>query len=197
MNIEYKYPNAVIYDIFYQSRRLYTGSSINFPKRKRDHKYGYNNKTTTLYKKMKEENIDFKDLQFIIYKEYPCNNIKNLRIEEGICIKNLKPEFNIKIDGRTVKEYTEDNKEKRKKYYEKKKENRKDYQKIYYEKNKEKYQNYNQIYYKENKEKLKNYKKNEYEKKKEKIICECGIEYCKINKIRHEKSKRHIELLKK
>jgi len=204
MDLNYKYPNSVIYNIWYQGRRLYTGSSVDFPQRKRGHKSSYNNnKDRPLYRKLKEKNIQFEDLQFIIYKEFPCNDLKELRKEEGKCIKELKSEFNENIAGRTKKEYQKDNKEKLKEYQneyqENNKEKLKEKRKEYCEKNKEYQKEYFKEYQKDNKEKIKEYQ-NEYygvnkEKLKEKIICECGIEYTKHHKARHEKSQKHINYM--
>ena len=81
----------------------------------------------------------------------------------------------------------------------------KDYKSEYYEKNIDNLRNYSKEWYKKNKEKalinVHNYNKNNrdkiLEKKKEIIICECGINYTYTNKLRHQKSKKHIDIISK
>ena len=82
--------------------------------------------------------------------------------------------MNVKIAGRTQKEYDEDNKEKRKEFY---------------ETNKDKILENNKEYYEANKEKMQEYQK-------EKITCECGSIVCKIILARHKRSVKHQEFLK-
>jgi hypothetical protein len=90
-----------------------------------------------------------------------CNSKDEQLKLEGKYIRELNC-VNLKIAGRTKKEWYDDNKE------------------IENDKCKE--------YYKENKEKIQ-------KQQSEKCFCQCGNYYTKSNKIRHEKSIRHLKLL--
>jgi len=63
--------------------------------------------------------------------------------------------------------------------------------KAYNEKNKEKLKDYHKAY----REKSKKYYEKHKEKGKEKFTCECGGKYTRINKLTHEKTKKHIDYL--
>ena len=89
---------------------------------------------------------------------------------------------------------TEYNKEKRKEEYEKNKEKYQETQKKYYEKNKEKYQEYQKEYRETNKERIQEHYKENWSIK---MTCECGCTFTAKNKIRHDKTKMHLNLLKK
>jgi len=103
---EYIYPNAVIYTAKYRNRLLYVGSCEDYEDRIYNHeKTYYSKKNRPLYNKLYEENILFEDLIFNIFEKFPCNDKKDLTKREGIIQKIFKPEFNIKIEGRTKKEY--------------------------------------------------------------------------------------------
>ena len=107
--------------------------------------------------------------------------------------------------------YREQNKEKRaqynKEYCEKNKEEISQQRKLFYEENKQKILIDKKTYYKDNKEKIALKKKEYYEKNKEKIneinekkrkvkyTCDCGSTLRKVDKNRHEKSKKHQNFL--
>ena len=99
-----------------------------------------------LYKAMNE----FKAENFYInlLEEFEYNDIKQLRREEGKFIKIIKPELNVNVAGRTIKEYNEDNKQKLRLY-----------RKLYYRDYRLKHQEY-----------LKQYRRNYYNNKKSNII---------------------------
>ena len=67
----------------------------------------------------------------------------------------------------------------------------------YYEENKDKIREQQQNYYEENKDKIREYKQNYYEENKEKVKCECGCEVCKVSLLKHKKTKKHINLIKR
>ena len=58
--------------------------------------------------------------EIILIKDYPCNSRKELEIEEGKYHRGNEC-INKNVAGRTKQEYREDNKEKKKIYYEKNK----------------------------------------------------------------------------
>jgi hypothetical protein len=93
---------------------------------------------------------------------------------------------NKKIEGRTPKEYYEDNKEKLNKI-----------NKEYYENNKERLNKIKKEYAEKNKETIQEYKKMYYEKNKEKVICECGGCFEKCNLNRHQQTEKHKRYFKK
>ena len=88
-------------------------------------------------------------------------------------------------------------------YREKNKEQIKERHRQWYEKNKEKIQEYKHQYGIKNKEQIKERSHQWREKNKEKIhkrinkvcLCECGKEYTLTNKLRHEKSKFHLNFI--
>ena len=69
------------------------------------------------------------------------------------------------------------------------------YQKEYYETNKEKFTDYNKDYYIDNKDKAKAYYEANKDKLKEKFECDCGGHYTNINKLKHQKTSKHIKYL--
>jgi hypothetical protein len=87
---------------------------------------------------------------------------------------------------------TEYNKQTRKELYEKYKDRNKETQKKYYEKNKEKYKEYQEEYREINKEKIQEHYKENWSIK---MTCECGCIFTTKNKIRHDKTKMHLNLL--
>jgi len=128
--------------------------------------------------------IDKGDYQIFLIESFPCNSRDELRSREGQIIRKYKSEsecVNIRIDGRTKKEYRLDNKvaiqEKDKQYRLDHKEKAKEYMKEYIEYNKEKIKEYS-------------------EKNKVKITCICGSCFRKVDKNRHERTKKHQSFLK-
>ena len=62
-------------------------------------------------------NNDWDNWYIKLYEEYPCDNREQLCKREGEVIR-LIGTLNSRIEGRTNKEWYNDNKEKKKKYYE-------------------------------------------------------------------------------
>ena len=118
-----------------------------------------------------------------LYELYPCNSKEELCKKEGEIIR-LIGNLNIRVEGRTRKEYRKDREEKIKKYREDHKEGLTEYQKEYSVK-----------YWKENKEELQIKHKNNYEKNKIKITCECGRVVNKHSLNLHTKSIYHTNFL--
>ena len=138
-------------------------------------------KNYRLYKLMNEIGFERFRIQLII--DYPCEDIYQLTQKEGEYIR-LMGTLNKRIEGRTKKEYRENNKDKIKEYYENNKDKIKEVKKEYYEKNKDKVKEY----YENNKDKI---------KIKIKINCDCGCEVAKCQLNRHMKTKKHIKLIEK
>ena len=108
-----KYENGKIYCIRnWVDDDIYVGSTTQaLSKRFQKHKDILTTfkKDRKLYSKMNELGID--KFYIELYEEYPCNNVEQLRRREGEIIRNLKPVLNKQIEGRTLGEWIEDNKE--------------------------------------------------------------------------------------
>ena len=179
--IDERYKRGMIYTIrnIKDDAMIYVGSSINnlskrFHKHKTDCKI---NKKYNLYSYIVDN--DWDDWYIELYEAYPCNNKKQLNRREGQVIREIGT-LNKKIEGRTYKEYREDNADKIK-----------EYQKIYCENNREKRNENRKIYRENNKEKLK--KQEKYQ-----LCCNiCGAFSLKHHLIRHQKSKKCMEVASK
>ena len=164
------YSHGKIYKITNEvNDEIYIGSTcLKLTERFRGHKKSIKKYINfPLYKCINEIGIEKFKIELI--ENFPCNNNKELEQKEGEYIRQLGT-LNKHIEGRTRKErnknFRQNNKEK--------------YKEKILEKAKE--------YYKNNKEKIK-------ERKKENIICECGCEVKKYNLKKHQKTKRHLNLI--
>jgi len=138
---------------------------------------------------MSKQILDRGDYEMILIKDYPCNNRRELELEEGKYMRENEC-INIKIPGRTKKEYYEEHKEKlslqMKQYREEHKKEISEKSKEHYEKNKDKIKQKVKEYRKEHREHL-NKKSNEYRKKKRE----------ELNKKQNEKRKENKEEINK
>ena len=119
------------------------------------------NKNIPLYKLI--NNVGFERFRIQLIEDFACNDKYELRQREGHYIRELSKNLNKKIEGRTVKQYYKENKEKilkrDKEYRDKNQEKIKETNKQYREDNKEKILDYKKQYYKDNKEKIKETRK--------------------------------------
>jgi len=136
-------------------------------------------------------NNNWDDWYIELYEEYSCENKEQLCKREGEIIREIGT-LNTRIEGRTLKEYTEDNKDdisiKQKAYRENNKDKSRKYFKERYEQNKDEILEYYKERYGQNKDNISI-------KNKEKITCECGCISTKINLSRHKKSQRHLNAI--
>ena len=136
-------------------------------------------------------NNNWDDWYIELYEEYPCENKEQLCKREGEVISEIGT-LNTRIECRTLKEYTEDNKDKitikQKTYRENNKDKSRKYFKERYEQNKDEILEYCKERYGQNKDKISI-------KNKEKITCECGCISTKINLSRHKKSQKHLNAI--
>ena len=136
-------------------------------------------------------NNNWDDWYIELYEDYPCENKEQLCKREGEVIRDIGT-LNTRIEGRTLKEYTEDNKDKiaikQKTYRENNKDKSREYFKERYEQNKDEILEYCKERYGQNKDDI-------AIKNKEKITCECGCISTKINLSRHKKSQRHLNAI--
>ena len=157
----------------------YVGHTTDFIRRKYEHKKRCCNENQEAYNlkvyKCIREHGGWSNWSMIEIEKYPCNDSNEATARERYWLENLKPTLNCQIPNRSKKEYYEENKE-----------HLKEYNKVWNEKNKE----YKKEWYELNKEKIK-------EKNYEKFTCDCGGKYTRINKLRHEKTKKHLAYFSK
>lgn len=146
------------------------------------------------------EKIGFERFRIELIENYPCEDKYQLRQKEGLWIRQLGT-LNIKIEGRTRKEYNDEHKEQRKERYEnnkdiileKQKEYRGNNREVILEKQKEYREN------EDNKDKIKNIQHKWYLENKnsfsEKVKCECGCEVNRSSLLNHKKTKKHLDLI--
>jgi hypothetical protein len=183
---------------------VYVGSTTNFTRRKCQHKSNiYNENDTAKYNlkvyKTIRENSGIWDMK--PYKEYPCKNKTQLKIEEERIRRELNAELNSNSCGIGF-DYT-DKKVWHKQYQIINKENKVEYDKHRYIKNKDKIKKNTNKYYYDNKDKIaerdKQYRiKNKTkisERQNEKVTCKCGCIVSKGNLSQHKKTKKHLKLM--
>lgn len=117
--------------------------------------------------------LDCEDYKMELVEEYPCNNKEQLAKKEGEYVKNNKC-VNIRVEGRTMKEWYEDNKT-RLNQYDRERNKKRDKQKEkerkenYRKNNPEKVKECQKKWDEKNKEKRQQYEKNYRETKKQNI----------------------------
>jgi hypothetical protein len=211
--MDLKYQRGKIYTIRCKTdeSKIYVGSTIEtlssrMSKHRADSKMQHK-KNRILYQIVDK---DWSNWYIELYENYPCNNLEELLKREGEVIREIGT-LNKVINGRTNKQYKEDNKEKLdkyykeyfKEYYENNKEKKLDYAKEYRENNKEKIAEILEEYRENNKEKIKEQNNKYYEENKEKInhkkkiysteliTCDCGAIISKGCLTKHLKRKIH------
>jgi uncharacterized protein with NAD-binding domain and iron-sulfur cluster len=197
----------------------YIGSTFNklhkrFQTHKRDFKYWLKNKA-------KRTNFSI----FPYFEKYGIENFKIIKIKSYNVIRTHKKDHkhlwayetfwisktknccNIQLPFNPLKKQAQ--KECNKKYRDKHKEYYKEYYKKYNEENEDKIKEYNKKYYEKNLVKIKKYrdehkeyhKKKYYDKIKEKnkikFTCACGSTVRNCQKLRHFKTKKHINFCQK
>jgi len=167
-----KYENGKIYMIESLSSNLvYYGSTCSeLCKRLSKHVYAFNHSKGESTASKVLCNADHK---IILVEYFPCNTREELTARESHYIRNNEC-VNKNIPGRTIKEWYNDNREEVLRKQKIISSNR-------YENNKESIKEWHKNYYEENKEKY-------YEK----IICGCGGKYNYTSKIKHSKTRKHI-----
>lgn len=163
------YQNAKIYKIVCNNTgKQYIGSTTQkfLSQRLAQHKSIQNHSCKS------REIIEGGNYSIVLVELCPCNSKDELHKRERHFIETLDC-INKIIPGRTQKEYYEENKERVL-----------EQQKEYYKANKEHLCERKKEYYEDNKE-----------KKNEKHNCECGGKYTTVHKLRHMKSKKHLDYL--
>jgi group I intron endonuclease len=161
-----------------------------------------------LYKMMKEFGAEKFFIELV--QEAPCESLEQLLKVEGEYIRKYAT-LNGRIAGRTTKEWTDDNKDKKKEmdkaYREQNAEHVAEYKKAWREENRERIKIMKQQYYQQHKEEINQKVRDRYrEKAQEKqqqhkeqiktsttVPCECGLSYTRSHKSCHYKTKIHAQ----
>jgi len=157
---------------------FYIGSSVDMKKRIGGHKSSCKNPNSKEYNKKVykfiRNNGGWDNWLFETLLEVQVESKKELRKKyERKFQLDLLPKLNVRVEGRTIKQYYIDNKEERTKYF-----------KEHYEDNKEERIKKSKEYNEKHKEEI-------LKKANQKIKCECGGKYTHQNKSIHNKSKKH------
>ena len=184
-----RYNNGKIYSIrSHQTDDVYIGSTcMLLSKRLYQHKINYK---CWLVKTQPYECSSFKlakfdDCYIELVEDYPCENKQQLNRREGELIRATQC-VNKFIAGRTLKEYCEENKDKRKANSKK-----------HYEKNKEHLLLKQKQYQEKNKEHIKHMAQQRYEKNKADLlsVVTCEVCNCQVKKnylTKHNKTQKHL-----
>ena len=191
------YSKTIIYKIQHETKLdlLYVGHTIEFSRRQTYHKSQVKMNTKKLYQ-MIRDNGGWESFKMTPIMEFPCENKIQACIQEEKCRIELNanmntisainnPEKQKETSRKYKKEHHEEILEKGKIYYQNHKEERKAYRESIAEEQKE----YKKEWRAKNKDKIN-------QRLLKKIMCTCGVEYTFCNKIRHEKTKFHINKLK-
>lgn len=146
-----------------------------------------------LYKAFNEIGVDHFYIELI--ENYPCENIEQLLAREGHYIRNFNTHtngYNKRVEGRTDKEYYQNNKEqiaqKNKEWRDTHKHLLQQYFKDRYKENKVQVLEKRRHYRDENKEQIRI-------RANAKIQCDCGCEVSYANLAKHKQSTKHTRLM--
>lgn len=204
------YQEGKIYKIYNTiNDDIYVGSTcLKLCERMRNHRSSVNHSRYidyNIYKAFREHGVENFYIELI--EKCPCHDKDELRKKEGEYIRKLRPTLNMRIAGRTTKEYYNEHKEYLAQVIKEYRENNKDYiremQKQYYKNNKDSLMEMAKQYRETNKELIREKKKQSYEHNKEAIreyrsetiTCECGCIVTKHHLLRHKRSAKHQQLM--
>jgi Tat protein secretion system quality control protein TatD with DNase activity len=203
MDCDNKYQHGKIYKLTSsETTDIYIGSTKQpLCKRLREHKDDYTSFLKGRFHYVSSfDLIKYVDCKIELIKEYPCNSKKELEREEGYYQRKMKC-VNMRIAGRTDKEWRDDNKEEIRERKKKYRENNKE--KIKAHKSKKCICECGREYAHDHKARHERTKIHQdyingiiKAHKYQKCICECGMQYTHNHKARHEKSKIHQDYIK-
>ena len=179
-----KYQKGKIYKIWSPTlEEFYVGSTVQaLYKRMGDHRKDAkqtHNQNNKLYATMNEVGVHCFHIELI--EEYPCNSKAELERRKGELIRQLQPQLNTDIAGRTAKEYYIDNKERIldriKAYQQSHKEQITEINAIYHNKNRDAILDKKQEYYAQNKPHILEYQSQYRHKHKTKLNSSCKEYY--------------------
>lgn len=175
------YGNGKVYKICsFQTDKIYVGSTTQqLCNRIAKHKINKKNYENGKYNYVTSYDIlKYDDAKIILMENYPCNTKTELEARERYYIENnncVNKYIPVRAKGEADKVYYEKNKDERNR---KRAEDRKN--------NPEKWAEYDSNQWKKHKDKIN-------ERRNEKFTCECGLECTKRNKLRHIKTKKHLD----
>ena len=172
-----KYENGKIYTIRNKSNdeMVYVGSTIEqLCSRFSKHKYESKRKPNIYFYSFVE---NWDDWYIELYENIKCENKEQLLKREGEVMREIGT-LNKVIAGSSISISEQD------------------YMKRYREENKEKIKELKLLNYNQNKEIILEKSKIRYENNKEKVKCSCGCFTSKHHIKRHEKSSKHVNLIK-
>jgi len=126
---------------------------------------------------MIRENGGWDRFKMIEVEKYLCKDNREAERREDEIMKELKATMNMIRASRTNREYYENNKDKIQ-----------EYGKEYRENNKEKIQEYGKEYYENNKDMIR-------KRINSKVTCKCGTVIIRNSLKRHERTKKHTDLI--
>ena len=178
-----KYQDAKIYKIVVNDySKCYIGSTCEtLSQRFARHRYNHRNakkwNTLTSANRLFDE-FGYDNCKIELIENFPCNSRDELLRREGYHIKNSEC-INRCVAGRTISEWKQDNKED----YDNKRKN-------YSEQNRDYIQQRSSEHYHQ-------YKDTINQRRKETVTCDCGSTFRKVDKCRHETSKKHKDYINK
>ena len=207
MVIHNPYDHGEIYKIWsVQTQEIYVGSTCQaLHKRMHEHRRNtIEGKGFKLYKVMRELGMDVFSIELV--ENYPCKNREELRKREGFWVRHLQASLNVKIPGRTLEEYREDNREQlrevQRKFYEEHKDAIKARVKEYNSNNVAAIKLMKQAYYEKNKIRFKDYKEMNSDRIKQRESkhndCDiCGGKYRTCHRAVHLRTMKHQKAVEK
>ena len=188
-----KYKNGKIYkivDVGYS--KCYFGSTCEeLSQRMARHRYKYPQYLKGKMHKIRVfglfDEFGVENCKIELVELYPTNSKAELQQREGYYIKNNDC-VNKRVEGRTDKEYRDDNKEREQARHKK-----------YYAENQDKIQAYREANREEINARCKSYQERNkeaiYAKRNVKTKCDCGGSYTLRNRAQHNKSKKHTQFM--
>ena len=175
--------DGIIYKLFRKSapNKIYIGSSFHTKEyRLNQHKRNYKSFLNGKYHYITSfEIVKYDDVDIDVIENVKVDDENELREIEDKYINEFRNDKNFIVvnkhrASRTKKEYYQDNRDELKILSKK-----------YHQEHKEQHNKRSQKYREEHREELN-------KKQSEKFNCPCGKTYTKVNKLRHEKSKKHV-----
>ena len=180
-----KYAKTWLYKIVCKDvsvKDCYVGHTTNFTKRKHNHKHHCNNAASKEYNKPAyrfiREHGGFDNWVILIIETCSFRSMKDATDRERDLVQLLEASLNFEVPGRTMKEWTEQNKNKLKENHHQ-----------YFEQNKDRIKLRDAAYYQNNKSTIQ-------EKRKERYVCTlCNCSVLTHTSARHDKTQKHLRAI--
>ena len=190
------YQNTIIYKIQHidNPELLYVGSTVDFVKRKYNHKSDCGNPKKN-HKKvytMINQNGGWDMFNMVELYKFPCENKRQAECEEDRCMREINATLNKNRAFTTI----EDTLKKKKEYYEHNKKQILEKCKHYREQNKEKVSERIRKHYEQNRDKILDQQKHRYQENKKQILEKCK-HYRELHKEQRVEYDKHYRELNK